>query len=50
MDFRPLDRMGGSDQELLDEPYRPFYYWPFVAKPAIVKQYIDPHTWRMFGI
>ncbi|KAF2739958.1 hypothetical protein EJ04DRAFT_483447 [Polyplosphaeria fusca] len=38
MDFRPLHRMGGSDDDLVDEPYRPFYYWPFKPKPALVKQ------------
>ncbi|KAF2255687.1 hypothetical protein BU26DRAFT_512658 [Trematosphaeria pertusa] len=37
MDFRPMDRMGGSDQSILDEPFRPFYaFW--APKPVLVKQ------------
>jgi hypothetical protein len=42
MDFRSLDQMDGSDQALLDEPYRPFYFRPFYkifgVKPVLVKQ------------
>lgn len=37
MDFRSLDRMGESDEAILDEPYRPFYT-PFRRKPILVKQ------------
>ncbi|KAF2131410.1 hypothetical protein P153DRAFT_421483, partial [Dothidotthia symphoricarpi CBS 119687] len=37
MDFRSLDRMGKSDESILDEPYRPFYYF-FASKPVLVKQ------------
>ncbi|KAF2869849.1 hypothetical protein BDV95DRAFT_89230 [Massariosphaeria phaeospora] len=36
MDFRPLDRMDGSDQALLNEPFRPFYI--FQSKPVLVNQ------------
>ncbi|KAF2992937.1 hypothetical protein E8E13_000295 [Curvularia kusanoi] len=38
MDFRSLDRMGDSDESILDEPYRPFYNI-FASKPVLVKQY-----------
>ncbi|KAF1996880.1 hypothetical protein P154DRAFT_305287 [Amniculicola lignicola CBS 123094] len=38
MDFRPLDRMDGSDQALMDAPYRPFYT-PFKVRPVIVNQH-----------
>lgn len=41
MDFRSLDRMGDSDESILDEPYRPFYNI-FAAKPVLVKQYNAP--------
>ncbi|KAF2856335.1 hypothetical protein T440DRAFT_105708 [Plenodomus tracheiphilus IPT5] len=37
MDFRPLDRMGDSDEAILAEPYRPFYN-PFRISPVLVKQ------------
>ncbi|KAH7385656.1 hypothetical protein BKA66DRAFT_569498 [Pyrenochaeta sp. MPI-SDFR-AT-0127] len=37
MDFRTLDRMGESDEAILDEPYQPFYN-PFGRKPILVKQ------------
>ncbi|KAH6614990.1 hypothetical protein C7974DRAFT_403050 [Boeremia exigua] len=37
MDFRSLDRMGDSDESILDEPYRPFYNI-FASKPVLVKQ------------
>ncbi|KAJ4367374.1 hypothetical protein N0V83_006956 [Neocucurbitaria cava] len=37
MDFRSLDRMGESDEAILNEPYRPFYN-PFRSKPILVKQ------------
>ncbi|CAO2650425.1 Nn.00g017170.m01.CDS01 [Neocucurbitaria sp. VM-36] len=37
MDFRSLDRMGESDEAILNEPYRPFYN-PFGQKPILVKQ------------
>jgi hypothetical protein len=37
MDFRPQDRMGTSDQSLLNEPFSPFYNI-FPTKPVIVKQ------------
>ena len=39
MDFRGLDRMGDSDESILDEPYRPFYNI-FASKPVLVKQYV----------
>jgi hypothetical protein len=42
MDFRPLEQMDCSDQALLDEPYKPFYFKPFYkifgVKPVLVKQ------------
>ena len=38
MDFRDLDRMGDTDESILDEPYRPFYNI-FASKPVLVKQY-----------
>lgn len=41
MDFRSLDRMGDSDESILDEPYRPFYNI-FAFKPVLVKQYDAP--------
>jgi hypothetical protein len=37
MDFRGLDRMGNSDEDIVNEPYRPFYNI-FAAKPVLVKQ------------
>ncbi|KAH9865773.1 hypothetical protein J1614_009360, partial [Plenodomus biglobosus] len=37
MDFRPLDRMGDTDEAILDAPYRPFYN-PFRISPVLVKQ------------
>jgi hypothetical protein len=37
MDFRNLDRMGDTDESILDEPYRPFYNI-FASKPVLVKQ------------
>lgn len=37
MDFRSLDRMGDSDEAILEEPYRPFYNI-FASKPVLVKQ------------
>ncbi|KAF2018912.1 hypothetical protein BU24DRAFT_488970 [Aaosphaeria arxii CBS 175.79] len=37
MDFRPLDRMDGSDQSLLDEPFQPFYDI-VKRKPVLVNQ------------
>ncbi|PSN72843.1 hypothetical protein BS50DRAFT_671866 [Corynespora cassiicola Philippines] len=37
MDFRSLNRMDGSDQALLDAPFRPFYAF-FQPKPVLVKQ------------
>ncbi|CBX92782.1 similar to DUF domain-containing protein [Plenodomus lingam JN3] len=37
MDFRPLDRMGDSDDAILEVPYRPFYN-PFKISPVLVKQ------------
>lgn len=37
MDFRTLDRMGGSDEEILNEPFHPFYkFW--APKPVLLKQ------------
>lgn len=41
MDFRSLDRMGDTDESILDEPYRPFYNI-FASKPVLVKQYDAP--------
>ena len=41
MDFRNLDRMGDSDEAILEEPYRPFYDI-FGHKPVLVKQYSSP--------
>jgi hypothetical protein len=38
MDFRPMTRMDGSDQALMDEPFRPFYCLFGGPKPVIVKQ------------
>jgi hypothetical protein len=38
MDFRSLERMGDSDESIMDEPYRPFYNI-FASKPVLVKQY-----------
>lgn len=37
MDFRSLDRMGGSDEAILEEPYSPFYSI-FASKPVLIKQ------------
>jgi hypothetical protein len=38
MDFRSLERMGDSDESIMEEPYRPFYNI-FASKPVLVKQY-----------
>ena len=38
MDFRSLDRMGDTDESIIEEPYRPFYNI-FAPKPVLVKQY-----------
>jgi hypothetical protein len=37
MDFRDLDRMGSSDEAIVDEPYQPFYSM-LMHKPVLVKQ------------
>ncbi|KAF2276038.1 uncharacterized protein EI97DRAFT_433450 [Westerdykella ornata] len=44
MDFRPLSQMGETDDDLLQHPWRPFYYI-FGGKPAIVKQNNDYDRW-----
>jgi hypothetical protein len=37
MDFRTLDRMGESDEDIVDKPFRPFYkFW--APRPVLVKQ------------
>jgi hypothetical protein len=38
MDFRPLDQMSGTDEALIEYPFKPFYNI-FSIKPVIVKQY-----------
>lgn len=37
MDFRPVEELDGSDEALLEHPFKPFYNF-FSVKPAIVKQ------------
>jgi hypothetical protein len=45
MDFRPLDKLNTSDQDLIEHPYKPFYNFLSI-KPALVKQYVhaDPNS------
>jgi hypothetical protein len=42
MDFRDMDRMGSSDEAIVDEPYRPFYGM-ILHKPVLVKQLANPN-------
>jgi hypothetical protein len=43
MDFRDMDRMGSSDEAIVDEPYRPFYSM-ILHKPVLVKQLENPNV------
>ncbi|KAF2267009.1 hypothetical protein CC78DRAFT_101805 [Lojkania enalia] len=46
MDFRPLDRMSGTDEALVEDPYRPFYDI-FRSKPVVINQH-NEYTRRVF--